>query len=178
MFALARRLHLCRTVLIGYRARIFAARCNINVKKCRSPSIFLPKDLQISKNCCTFASAFDQSEKESCLSGRKSHTRNVVYALRRTGGSNPSLSARKFGNVREMKKKRRTFLLFCLLAFTKRHCKDAPCKVLGLRRNPSLSFPQNPSLSFPKQSLPLTFSPIIRKTSRIICIIRKNFVPL
>ena len=31
--------------------------------------------------------------KESCLSGRKSHTRNVVYALRRTGGSNPSLSA-------------------------------------------------------------------------------------
>ena len=35
-----------------------------------------------------------QLEKESCLSGRKSHTRNVVYALRRTGGSNPSLSAK------------------------------------------------------------------------------------
>ncbi len=33
--------------------------------------------------------------KESCLSGRKSHTRNVVYALRRTGGSNPSLSAKR-----------------------------------------------------------------------------------
>ena len=30
---------------------------------------------------------------ESCLSGRKSRTRNAVYALRRTGGSNPSLSA-------------------------------------------------------------------------------------
>ena len=38
-----------------------------------------------------------RTRKESCLSGRKSHTRNVVYALRRTGGSNPSLSARKFG---------------------------------------------------------------------------------
>ena len=31
--------------------------------------------------------------KESCLSGRKSRTRNAVYALRRIGGSNPSLSA-------------------------------------------------------------------------------------
>ena len=39
-------------------------------------------------------------DTESCLSGRKSHTRNVVYALRRTGGSNPSLSAsRKLGRV-------------------------------------------------------------------------------
>ena len=35
--------------------------------------------------------AFDTME--SCLSGRKSRTRNAVYALRRTGGSNPSLSA-------------------------------------------------------------------------------------
>ena len=32
--------------------------------------------------------------EESCLSGRKSRTRNAVYALRRIGGSNPSLSAR------------------------------------------------------------------------------------
>ena len=31
--------------------------------------------------------------EESCLSGRKSRTRNAVYALRRIGGSNPSLSA-------------------------------------------------------------------------------------
>ena len=36
---------------------------------------------------------------ESCLSGRKSRTRNAVYALRRTGGSNPSLSAKR--RVRE-----------------------------------------------------------------------------
>ena len=45
--------------------------------------------LHDSKKCTTFAAAF----KESCLSGRKSHTRNVVYPLRGTGGSNPSLSA-------------------------------------------------------------------------------------
>ena len=32
---------------------------------------------------------------ESCLSGRKSRTRNAVYALRRIGGSNPSLSAKR-----------------------------------------------------------------------------------
>ena len=45
-----------------------------------------------SEKSSTFAPAFDEST-ESCLSGRKSHTRNVVYALCRTGGSNPSLSA-------------------------------------------------------------------------------------
>ena len=52
---------------------------------------------------CTFAPLLTVRElcvlnykhSESCLSGRKSHTRNVVYALRRTGGSNPSLSAKK-----------------------------------------------------------------------------------
>ncbi len=33
-------------------------------------------------------------DSESCLSGRKSRTRNAVYALCRTGGSNPSLSAK------------------------------------------------------------------------------------
>ena len=35
------------------------------------------------------------TDEESCLSGRKSRTRNAVYALRRIGGSNPSLSAVK-----------------------------------------------------------------------------------
>ena len=45
--------------------------------------------LRMSKKSSTFAPAFE----ESCLSGRKSRTRNAVYALRRIGGSNPSLSA-------------------------------------------------------------------------------------
>ena len=39
--------------------------------------------------------------KESCLSGRKSRTRNAVYALRRIGGSNPSLSAVKDKDIRK-----------------------------------------------------------------------------
>ena len=47
--------------------------------------------MSISKKSSTFAS----ENKESCLSGRKSRTRNAVYTLRCTGGSNPSLSAKK-----------------------------------------------------------------------------------
>ena len=53
------------------------------------------KNLRMSKKSSTFAPAFE----ESCLSGRKSRTRNAVYALRRIGGSNPSLSAKR--RVRE-----------------------------------------------------------------------------
>ena len=53
------------------------------------------KNLRISFFCCTFAPAFRKKSEESCLSGRKSRTRNAVYALRRIGGSNPSLSAVK-----------------------------------------------------------------------------------
>ena len=45
--------------------------------------------------------------KESCLSGRKSRTRNAVYTLRCTGGSNPSLSAKK---KRVLLHKERSFL--------------------------------------------------------------------
>ena len=56
----------------------------------------------ISEICPTFAPLLAKAglpvlsikHSESCLSGRKSHTRNVVYALRRTGGSNPSLSVK------------------------------------------------------------------------------------
>ena len=69
----------------------------------------LQKSLHMSKKSSIFAPAFVKqaypqgllwlksgafaNAKESCLSGRKSRTRNAVYALRRIGGSNPSLSA-------------------------------------------------------------------------------------
>ena len=77
----------------------------------------------ISEICPTFAPHFDQSgtikHSESCLSGRKSHTRNVVYALRRTGGSNPSLSAKSshFLQKKEGIPFRHSFLLFLYLLF-------------------------------------------------------------
>ncbi len=53
--------------------------------------IFCGFFLRMCNFCCTFAAR----NEESCLSGRKSRTRNAVYTLRCTGGSNPSLSAKK-----------------------------------------------------------------------------------
>ena len=74
----------------------------------------------ISEICPTFAPLLTKAglpvlsikHSESCLSGRKSHTRNVVYALRRTGGSNPSLSAKSSHFLQ--KKRRNTNLAFLL----------------------------------------------------------------
>ena len=77
--------------------------------------------------------------------------------LHGSGGSNPSLSARKIGNRWKMKRESQWFSLFVLQMFTRKPCKDAPCKVLGLRSNPSLSLPfriTQQSLSFP-QGCPL-----------------------
>ena len=87
--------------------------------------------MQGSKKSSTFAAAFE----ESCLSGRKSHTRNVVYPLRGTGGSNPSLSAKKKGRfvcLSLLKQAKRSFLFE----------QGASSSLLGLRRNPSR---RNPS---------------------------------
>ena len=58
-------------------------------------------------------------------------TRNAVYALRRTGGSNPSLSAKKKGR----------FVCLSLLKQANRSFffeQGASGSLLGLRRNPSL----------------------------------------
>ena len=54
------------------------------------------------------------SAKESCLSGRKSRTRNAVYALRRIGGSNPSLSA---GLMKRMSYNEASFFNYIELMF-------------------------------------------------------------
>lgn len=66
-------------------------RCDPQRRLGSSKCIFI----KICKEICTYKkfAVLLQALLESCLSGRKSRTRNAVYALRRTGGSNPSLSA-------------------------------------------------------------------------------------
>ena len=84
----------------------------------------------ISEICPTFAPLLTKAglpvlsikHSESCLSGRKSHTRNVVYALRRTGGSNPSLSAKIVREYPNSKKEKITTSPFGLCIFKKTPC--------------------------------------------------------
>ena len=59
--------------------------------------------------------------------------------LHGSGGSNPSLSARKIGKTSKMKRGSRKVSSFCFWCIHEKTCKDAPCKVLGLRSNSSLS---------------------------------------
>ena len=111
---------------------------------------------------------------ESCLSGRKSRTRNAVYALRRTGGSNPSLSA--FFSLLSfpaaqisgtMANKTIKLISFCIVALLLVGCAN---RGVGPQGGPKDSIPptalkyepENGSVNFTGKRIEITFNEYIQ----------------